>query len=84
MFHAAPEVLLLGIRVRMQLDDKGTIESLERNDIAHGAQGDDIQPLPQVRLGARVRIPSALTQAAVDSDDQKERDTDRGEVPEAA
>ncbi len=59
------------------LRDQGPVDPGQGHDIAHRTEGDEIDPLQQVRLGPPA-IPPGLAQRPVERDDQEKGDPDRG------
>ena len=48
------------------------VDAGQRHDIAHSPQGDEVEPLAQVGLGACRAVPARLAQGAIDADRQQE------------
>src|SRR5690242_14448704 len=62
------------------LRDQGTVEPGERNDIAHRAEGDEIEPAEKIGLGAAIAIPAGSAQRTVDRYDEQKGNPDRGQI----
>ncbi len=60
------------------LRDKRAVDPGQRDDVAHRAERDQIEPLQQVGFGP-LGVPAGLAQRPVDGDGQQEGDPDRGE-----
>ena len=65
------------------LGDERPVDADEGHDVADRAEGHEVQERQQVRLGP-VGVVAGRAQRAVESDDEQERDTDGGELAEAA
>ena len=60
------------------LRDKRAVDPGQRDDVADGAERDQVEPLQQVGFGPRA-VPAGLAQRPVDRDDEQKGDADRGE-----
>ena len=65
------------------LHDEGAVEALQRRDVGHGRQRDEIQIGQQIRRRARCRPEAFVAQAAVQADQRHEDDAGRAERAEA-
>ena len=60
--------------------DQRTIDAEQRDDVAHGTQRHEVEPLPQVGFGSRRAVPARLAQRSVDTDAEEKGDADSGEM----
>src|SRR5262249_42739184 len=65
------------------LGNAGAMEPTEGHHVADRTDGDETEPLQEVRLGAAGRVPARLAEGAVDGDQRQEGDANRGEMTEA-